>query len=181
MLQARRRCGLVAGLEDARRDQRDRRVRFEDEAAAELLEDDHRIDRAEPEAAVRFRNLQAEDAELADLVPRVAREAARLDDAAAALEVVAALDPAAHGVAQHLLVVGEVEVHGSAPEHRLGDDVALDFVAATVDRRLAHVEVGRRERRDECAADLVGLPAGRDQVAPQRHRCGPAASIISSA
>ncbi len=115
VLQARRGGGFVAGLEDARRDQRDCRVGLEDEAAAELLEDDHRLDRAEAEAALRFGNLQAADAELADLVPCVAREAARLDDAAPALEVVAALDPAAHRVAQHFLVVGEVEVHGQLP------------------------------------------------------------------
>ena len=105
---------VAARLEQAGRDQRDRGVRLEDEAAAELLEHDHRVDRAEAEAALRFRHLQADDAEVGDLLPRLAREAAGLDDRTPALEVVAALDPAAHRVAQHLLVVGEVEVHVSS-------------------------------------------------------------------
>src|SRR5882724_10257037 len=33
----------------------------------------------------------------------------------------------------------------SKPQHRLGDDVALDLVGATVDRNLAVVEVARRD------------------------------------
>src|SRR6185312_12570567 len=138
-------------------------VRLDDDAAAELFHHDHRVDRAEAEAALRLGNLQAADAEVGDLLPGVAREAAGLDDPTAALEVVAALDPPAHAVAQHLLVVGEIEVHGSAPEHGLGDDVALDLVRSAVDRRLAHVEVRAGERRDEGAGVLVGLPAGGDE------------------
>ena len=71
-------AAFVAGLEHAGRDQRDGSVRLEDEAAAELLEHDHRVDRAEAEAAVRLRNLQADDAEVGDLLPCLACEAAGL-------------------------------------------------------------------------------------------------------
>ena len=95
---------FVARLQQARRDQRDRRVRLEHQTAAELLEHHHRVDRTEAEAALRLGHLKP-DPEVGDLAPGVAREAAGLDDAAPALEVVAALDPTAHRVAQHLLVV----------------------------------------------------------------------------
>ncbi len=46
----------------------------------------------------------------------------------------------------------------------------LHLVRAAVDRRLAHVEVGRRERRDERAAGLVGLPACGHRLAVERYR-----------
>src|SRR6185503_3756218 len=36
---------------------------------------------------------------------------------------------------------------GLKPQHRLGDDVALDLVGAAVDRDLAVVEVARRDLR----------------------------------
>src|SRR5207248_2530183 len=38
-----------------------------------------------------------------------------------------------------------VVVAGLKPQHRLGDDVALDLVGAAVDRDLAVVEVARRD------------------------------------
>jgi hypothetical protein len=97
-----------------RRDERDRGERLEHEAAAELFHHHHRVDRAEAHAALCLGNGKAGEAEPGQALPRLAREAARLDDRPAALEVVVLLDPPAHRVAQHFLVVGEIEVHFSS-------------------------------------------------------------------
>src|SRR5262245_29869740 len=47
----------------------------------------------------------------------------------------------------------------SQPQYCLGDDVLLDFVSAAVDRDLAHVEVGGRERGRPVGADRWLVPA----------------------
>src|SRR5574343_804175 len=47
------------------------------------------------------------------------------------------------------------------PQDGLGDDVALHFVAATVDGGLAHVEVHPGQRRAHAeVGEVVALPAG---------------------
>jgi hypothetical protein len=110
-LEPERRGRRAAGAEQVRRDQRDGGEGLEDEAAAELFHHHHRVDRAEAHAALRLGHGETGEAEPGEALPRLAREAACPDDRAAALEVVVLLDPLAHGVAQHFLVVGEIEVH----------------------------------------------------------------------
>src|SRR5512134_712645 len=61
----------------------------------------------------------------------------------------------------------------SAPQYCLRDDVLLHFVAATVDRGLAVVEVHRRQRRAVRRADVVALPARFHRLADEGQRVGP--------
>src|SRR5207253_1178467 len=49
--------------------------------------------------------------------------------------------------------------HRSQPEDGLGDDVLLDLVGATVDRDLAGVEIGGRDRAGPFGADRRLVPA----------------------
>src|SRR3954471_10078378 len=64
---------------------------------------------------------------------------------------------------------------GLQPENRLGDDVLLDLVRAAIDRDLAPVEVGRRDRAGPVGPDrrlvravlvllLVGHGVGADDL-----------------
>jgi hypothetical protein len=110
-LQPQRGRRRVAGVQQARGHQRHRGVGFEHDAAAELFHHHHRIDRPEAHAAVRLGHVQAEQAQIGQVFPGVLRVAAGLDDAAPPLERVALVDPFAHRVAQHFLVVAEIEVH----------------------------------------------------------------------
>ena len=84
---------------------------------------------------------------------------------------------------QLLLFVGEREVHGASSEaqHHLRDDVALDFVGAGVDRRLAEVEVIAGQRRPErrsrdralvAVVERLGLPGQRVQAERLHHELG---------
>jgi hypothetical protein len=155
--------GATVGADHAAGDQ-GLRQRLEHDAAAQLFHHHHALDRAHAQAAVVFADVQARQAQLGQFVVGVAVKAARRDDGAAALEVVALVHPLAHRVAQLFLVVGKIEIHArvsSSAQNGLRDDVALHFVGTAVDGGLAHVEVGRRQRRvGHHAAGEVALPAG---------------------
>jgi hypothetical protein len=135
--------GCVAA-QHAARDQ-GLRQRLQHHAAPEFLHHDHAFDRAHSHAAVFLGDVEAGQAKIGKLGVCRAVESAGLDGLAAPLEVVALVDPLADGVTQLFLVVGKIKVHSCLlnllSEHRLRDDVALHFVAAAVDRRLAQVEV----------------------------------------
>jgi hypothetical protein len=98
-----------------RRDQRAGGERRVDQAAAEFLHHHHRLDRAEAHAAVRLGDRQAVQAQFGQFAHHLAGGAARLGDAVAALEGEALVDPARDEVAQGVLVVGEIEIHGQLP------------------------------------------------------------------
>jgi hypothetical protein len=101
--------------QQCRGDQRPGREWRVDEATPELLADDHCLDRAEAQSAMRFRHGQAGQAEVGQFgVDRPCR-AASLGQCVPTLEAETLFHPACHGVAQGLLVVGEVEVHGDVP------------------------------------------------------------------
>ena len=92
---------------------------------------DHRSRSGRPPRA---RNRSPEDADLGQLAPtrRGSSRASDVDDLVAVLGVVAARQHVARGVAQQLLLFGQVEVHGrsSQSQDRRGDDGALNLVAS---------------------------------------------------
>src|SRR5207237_6522293 len=67
-----------------------------------------------------------------------------------------------------------VTQRGLQPQHRLGDDVALDLVGAAVDRDLAVVEVARRDLRGPfhlfVGAVVAVLVIGRGERADHFHQ-----------
>ena len=87
-------------------------VRLDDQALAELLGDDHRLDRPAAEAAVGFREGRAQEPELGELRPHL-RPPTGLGfrDLAARLEVVLFADKTGDRVAQHVLLGREAEIH----------------------------------------------------------------------
>ena len=88
-------------------------VRLQHQAAAERLHHDHRLDRPAAEAAMRFGERQAEQAEFGVLLPDGAAPAVRLGHVLLALlELVLVGDQPIDAVLQQALFVGEVEVHG---------------------------------------------------------------------
>ena len=88
------------------------RQRLQNDAAAQFLHGHHGVDGALAQAAVGLGHGQGRQAQTGQFAPGRAVEAARGHDGAAALEGVALVHPLAHGVAQGLLVVGKIEVHG---------------------------------------------------------------------
>jgi hypothetical protein len=85
--------------------------RLHHQTAAQLLHDHHHIDRALAQAAILLGHGEGRQAQLGQLVPDLAREAALFGNALAALEGIALVHPAGHGIAQLLLVVGKIEIH----------------------------------------------------------------------
>jgi hypothetical protein len=94
----------------------DQRLRqgFEHQAAAQLLHDHHGLHRPQAEAALVLGHGQAREAQLGEFGPGLARKAAAFHDGAAAFKAVALVHPAGHGLAQLLLVVGKIEIHGAS-------------------------------------------------------------------
>ena len=117
-------AGALHGLDEGDgADQEGRRS----EVAADLLEDDARLDMAEAEAAFGFADQDPGEAHFGELLPQSMAEAVL----AIAVAPVAQLlrdraflgDEAARRIAKHRLIVGEVEWHEvplSSPQPRLG-------------------------------------------------------------
>jgi hypothetical protein len=80
-----------------------------------LLEDEHRVERAEPGAAVLLGHEQPGPARLDDRGPQVGQRGAVLEPVAGGLDRLHAGEQVARGVAQELLLVGEGEVHREDP------------------------------------------------------------------
>ena len=105
--------GLRSGLGDHAAAQHDgRQERLQHQAFAELLHDDHGLDRTAAVAAILFREGHAEPAQLGHLRP-VLRQPALFGggDLAAVLESVLVANEALRGVLQLLLFVGKGQVH----------------------------------------------------------------------
>jgi hypothetical protein len=105
---ARQPRGLHAGRrrrQQQRGDQSALRVRCVDQAAAEFLADDHRLDRAESHAPVRGRNGQTGQPEFGEFGVDRTCGTPRLGERVAPLEREALFDPARDRVAQRDLVV----------------------------------------------------------------------------
>src|SRR5262249_27647865 len=87
-----------------------------DEPATERLHDDQRVDRVAAGAAVGLGQRDRQRAEIGELAPEIAAEAGvGGDDVLALVELVAALEQPRERVAQLVLLLGEVEVHGYSP------------------------------------------------------------------
>ena len=115
------RLGLRSGLGDHAAAQHDgRQERFQHQAFAELLHDDHGLDRTAAVAAILFREGHAEPAQLGHLRP-VLRQPALFGgggDLAPVLEGVLVTNEALRGVLQLLLFVGKGQVHLSSPKSK---------------------------------------------------------------
>ncbi len=123
----------AAGEHDARQ------IGLDDEAPAELLEQQHQLHGAAAEAAVVLGEGHREPAELGELAPVLAAEAFFLgDDLASLVEVVLVLDEALDAVLQQGLLVAKREIHR----------LPLDLVSART-----------RERR--CGPGERARPTGR--------------------
>ena len=87
-------------------------IRFDHQIFAEQFGDRHHIDDRAAEAARRFGKRQRQQAKLGEMPPDVFRITfAGCDDRLAPVEVVCFLEIAREIVAQHRLLVGEVEIH----------------------------------------------------------------------
>ena len=86
--------------------------RFEHDAAPELFHHHHALDRAHAQAAVVFGDVEAAQTEFGQFVPGGAVQATGFFSGAAAVKAIALVHPFAHGVAQLLLVVRKIEIHG---------------------------------------------------------------------
>ena len=104
---------LAAGRGDHAAAQHDgRQERLEHQAFAELLHDDHGLDRAAAVAAILFRERHAEPAQLGELRPVLRQPAAfGRGDLAAILERVLVANEALGAVLQLLLFVGKRQIH----------------------------------------------------------------------
>ena len=88
------------------------KIRLQHQAAAERLHHDHCLDRPAAEAAMRFRERQAEQTEFGVLLPDGAAPAVGFGHVfLALLELVLIGDQPIDAVLQQSLFVGEIEVH----------------------------------------------------------------------
>ena len=123
-------------------------IGLDHEPAAERLHDDHGVDRSAAKPACLLGERRGEQAEIGEFLPvRLAPTRLARNDLAALCRnrssprSIARRCPAGCFCSS----VNSKSIAGflslSQTQHRLGDDVALDFVGAAVDRSLAHVEV----------------------------------------
>ena len=99
--------------QQSRRHHRAREIRLEQEAAPDPVHGEHRLDGRAAHAAVLLGDGKREQAHLGEAAPHFAAHPFfRAEDALALLESVFAGDEALDGVAELLLFLGEVEVHG---------------------------------------------------------------------
>jgi hypothetical protein len=104
-------------LHEAAADHHRAEIGLDDQGFAELLHDDHVVDRAAAQAAQVLAERSPQDAQfLGEGLPVVGAPAALgSDDLATGLEVVLVLQEARDRVADHRLLFGEVEVHPRFP------------------------------------------------------------------
>src|ERR1700724_1960644 len=117
------------------------KIRLQHKMTAECLHDDHGFDRSAAETARLLGKRRGEQAEIGEFLPVwLAPAILASNDRAAPIEIVTCPQHPLDGVLQDLLFVYEFDVHRRSPltysqtQHRFGDDVALDFVGAAVDR-----------------------------------------------
>src|SRR6516164_102057 len=128
---------LTAGVaQQAAGEHHGREIGLERERAAERLGDDHGLDQPAAEAAVRFVERQAEQAELGVSFPQRAAEAGRLLHVRLALlEIVAVGEQALDAVLEQPLLLAELEVHNPPhtlrPSFRKGSEASISGIHNT--------------------------------------------------